>query len=63
MQQSVNQTTYQNIETEYCLDVNNEVETGAAVMELFKLSEKLQQSKEEKSDEEEKEEEEKEEAK
>ena len=47
-------------QTEHCLSVNNEVKTGAARKELYKLIEKPQQSNEEECDEENKEEEEEE---
>jgi hypothetical protein len=52
---SLSQATYENTETENCFNIENEVETGAALKQIYKLIENHQQSDEKKDEEEEKE--------
>ncbi|GFG36076.1 hypothetical protein Cfor_09205 [Coptotermes formosanus] len=55
LQESVTEAAYQNTGTEYCLNIDKEVERWAAVKELGKFTEKPQQAKEQGSENKEKE--------
>jgi hypothetical protein len=60
LHESLSQATYENTETQYCVNINNEDETGADVKQIEEFSEAHLQSEKQEDEEQEEEEEEEE---